>query len=388
MEERENKEIWIFLSHSNHDYEKVRKVRNMLEEQDLRPIMFFLKCLNDDDEIDDLIKREIDCRTRFILCDSENARQSKWVQKEINYIQEQQKPIERIDLSKSDTDILAQLTEVRRKSKLFISYAQEDRDLTVQIKQRLSKYDYDVFVDFDNLMPGSSFADTIKNAIDGAVYNGYIIAILTKEGIKSQWVSKEIEYARNFDAMRNINTQSVIPIVIGNEIPEICSGLNCIKISPYTDDLANQITDSLLNKLLMPGQILTYYNIFKKGTHRIPDNEESERLGAIYFKWAKEMDTQNYPPAVMALGYCYEHGIGTEIDLLRAYEQYSDYVGNDGMGKPHAKRLRKILEPEPTVEETPQKITFIKFIAELFKLVFIEFPRELKNIVTTCFKHE
>lgn len=162
MEERENKEIWIFLSHSNHDYEKVRKVRNMLEEQDLRPIMFFLKCLNDDDEIDDLIKREIDCRTRFILCDSENARQSKWVQNEINYIQEQQKPIERIDLSKSDTDILAQLTEVRRKSKLFISYAQEDRDLTVQIKQRLSKYDYDVFVDFDNLMPGSSFADTIK----------------------------------------------------------------------------------------------------------------------------------------------------------------------------------------------------------------------------------
>lgn len=74
-----NKEIWIFLSHSNVDYDKVRKVRNMLEEQGLRPIMFFLKCLNDDDEIDDLIKREIDCRTRFILCDSPNARCSTWV---------------------------------------------------------------------------------------------------------------------------------------------------------------------------------------------------------------------------------------------------------------------------------------------------------------------
>lgn len=62
------KEIWVFLSHSNEDYEKVRLVRNMLEEDGLRPIMFFLKCLNDEEEIDDLIKREIDCRTRCILC--------------------------------------------------------------------------------------------------------------------------------------------------------------------------------------------------------------------------------------------------------------------------------------------------------------------------------
>lgn len=74
----ENNEIWVFLSHSNKDYEKVRQVRNMLEEQSLRPQMFFLHCLNDDDEIDLLIKREIDCRTRFILCDSENARKSHW----------------------------------------------------------------------------------------------------------------------------------------------------------------------------------------------------------------------------------------------------------------------------------------------------------------------
>lgn len=50
-----NNKIWVFLSHSNKDYEKVRQVRNMLEEQSLRPLMFFLHCLNDDDEIDSLI---------------------------------------------------------------------------------------------------------------------------------------------------------------------------------------------------------------------------------------------------------------------------------------------------------------------------------------------
>lgn len=88
------KEIWIFLSHSNEDYDKVRKVRNMLEDLNLRPIMFFLKCLNDDDEIDELIKREIDCRTRFILCDSDNARKSNWVKREVEYIKSKDKPYE------------------------------------------------------------------------------------------------------------------------------------------------------------------------------------------------------------------------------------------------------------------------------------------------------
>ena len=30
-------EVWVFLSHSNKDYEKVRQVRNMLEQESLRP---------------------------------------------------------------------------------------------------------------------------------------------------------------------------------------------------------------------------------------------------------------------------------------------------------------------------------------------------------------
>ena len=52
----ENNEIWVFLSHSNKDFEKVRRVRDMLENQHMRPLMFFLNCLTDDEEIDNLIK--------------------------------------------------------------------------------------------------------------------------------------------------------------------------------------------------------------------------------------------------------------------------------------------------------------------------------------------
>ncbi len=77
---------WIFLSHSNKDFDQVRELRSILEEKEHHPLMFFLKCLSDEDEIDDLIRREIEVRSWFILCDSENARNSAWVQQEIEII--------------------------------------------------------------------------------------------------------------------------------------------------------------------------------------------------------------------------------------------------------------------------------------------------------------
>lgn len=58
MLDNNNNEIWVFLSHSNKDYEKVRRVRDMLEDRSFRPLMFFLKCLNEEGEIDSLMKRE------------------------------------------------------------------------------------------------------------------------------------------------------------------------------------------------------------------------------------------------------------------------------------------------------------------------------------------
>ena len=72
-----NDNVWVFLSHSHNDYDKVILVRNMLEKRKFKPLMFFLKCLENDTEIDSLIKREINCRYRFILCDSANAQASK-----------------------------------------------------------------------------------------------------------------------------------------------------------------------------------------------------------------------------------------------------------------------------------------------------------------------
>ena len=110
-----NEDIWVFLSHSNKDYEKVRIVRNLLEDQHFRPIMFFLCCMEDHkEELDELIKKEIDSRTRFILCDSENARNSHYVRMEVDYIKKKQRTFQAIDISKPEEEIAKELLNFKK----------------------------------------------------------------------------------------------------------------------------------------------------------------------------------------------------------------------------------------------------------------------------------
>ena len=65
MEDKDEK-VYIFVSHSHKDINKVRLVRNYLEDRGAEPILFFLKSVTDDNEVEDLIKREIDARLWFL----------------------------------------------------------------------------------------------------------------------------------------------------------------------------------------------------------------------------------------------------------------------------------------------------------------------------------
>lgn len=122
-----NEDVWVFLSHSHKDYDKVIQVRNLLEKRNIRPIMFFLKCLEDDTEVDALIKREIDSRHRFILCDSKNAKESNWVQEEVKYIKEEKnRSYETIDLDNmSIEDIDNKLQEFEKRLSICSIYTSD-----------------------------------------------------------------------------------------------------------------------------------------------------------------------------------------------------------------------------------------------------------------------
>lgn len=202
---KKDNDIWVFLSHSNKDYEKVREIRNLLEEQNFRPLMFFLNCLNDDDEIDSLIKREIDSRKRFILCDSPNAQSSKWVQKEVDYIKSKQRYYYTLNISEPSEKISQSILQFAGESTVYVSYSRNDEVLYEQLKTMLhDDLDLRVFDLKNDLTLGNAYEEQITEMIDSSLINGYVIFIITNNFLKSTFCCKELEYVLNNPISRNI----------------------------------------------------------------------------------------------------------------------------------------------------------------------------------------
>ena len=106
---------WVFLSHSSLDIERVKTIRNYLEESQFNAIMFFLKCLDYEEEqkqIEKLLECEIKNRNIFIHCKSNNSLQSKWVNWEINKAKKENKLFLEIDLDKLEYQKCIELSKI------------------------------------------------------------------------------------------------------------------------------------------------------------------------------------------------------------------------------------------------------------------------------------
>lgn len=187
---------WIFVSHSTKDLYKVRKVRNKIETSGGKPILFFLKCLSDHDEIDDLIKREIEARNFFLLCNSRNTKSSKWVKDEIAHVKSlQTKQTEVIDL---DGDWESQLKGIRaiiRRATVFMSYANKDKEAIMPIQTALIANDFSVWTPFKEIQVGKSWKEQIISAIEDAAKFGFFLHFIITASLNSKGVTEEVEKA-------------------------------------------------------------------------------------------------------------------------------------------------------------------------------------------------
>ncbi|MBR3455384.1 MAG: toll/interleukin-1 receptor domain-containing protein [Bacteroidaceae bacterium] len=296
MADNSNSEIWVFLSHSNKDYEKVRQVRNMLEDQSLRPLMFFLHCLSDDDEIDSLIKREIDCRTRFILCDSENARNSKWVQKEVEYIKSQNRVCETIDLSKSMDEIMTTLQDFINKTRIFISYNREEYALAEMVYNRLSQYDFSVYIDraWDfNSTYHQNYMDALDYLEKSVVKaNGYVVAIMNERILNPNSGSRfELLKAMRDNKSIGKETPNIIPFttrasLIGRiQKDKEFAPLSLCNIQSIEgldkDKQCDEIVKGVVTQLMTPGSIKVLADNLSKGTFGESNSKEADFLYGI-----------------------------------------------------------------------------------------------------------
>jgi hypothetical protein len=197
---------WVFISHSHLDIEVVRKIRNQLEENGFEPLMFYLKCLNDDDEIESLIQREIDEREWFVYVESENALKSRWVKSEREYISQLSgKKVFTIDIN---GDITKQVKNITKQLKVFISYSNQDRKVFETIKQSLVSKDFLVYDPLETSV-GCNLSQHRQNALGDAVRDGFVLLLVSENIENSAWVKKEIELA-------SLAGGKIVPIFIGN----------------------------------------------------------------------------------------------------------------------------------------------------------------------------
>ena len=273
-----DREVWVFLSHSNKDYDKVRQVRNALEDYSLRPLMFFLHCLEDDEEIDSLIKREIDCRTRFLLCDSENARASKWVQKEVEYIKAQNRICETVDLDRPIEEILAGMKDFIHKANLFISYNKELYPLAKEVYRRLRLYDFNLYIDkyWDcDEEYNQDYGDTL-DFLGTAAKKGYIIALMNRSILNFDSGSRfELLSAIDDNERDGKDVPNIIPFVTDNALADDVSADEDLRILSRcgihslegisSDKRCDEIIRVVVSLLMTSGSIKAQANNFAKG---------------------------------------------------------------------------------------------------------------------------
>lgn len=255
---KEEKENWVFLSHSNKDFNKVRIIRNLLEEECFRPIMFFLKALEEetnDEKLLDLLHKEIDARNLFILCDSENAKNAYWVKEEIKYIQSKERSFQIIDLNdvNDNKKLLSEIKRFKRRSTIFLSHSPYDDNEANEVIGFLTDKSFDVFDwTFLDASCGVNLNQQIEDIIDKKFERGYFVALLSRSYLSCLYGFEELSFALKsqnnhkriflFNIDDSLNSDDII-----EKFGSLPSDINIHNISPNrkTNDHTDYMSDFL-----------------------------------------------------------------------------------------------------------------------------------------------
>ena len=232
---------YFFISHSHIDIEKVRIIRNTIEETFFyEPILFFLKCLSDEHEINDLLRREIYERIWFVYCKSRNAERSRYVQQEVEYMNKLRANGKKyhyveIDLDKYPTwdarctnYIRAQIRPVIKRSKIFLSYSMHDTPTAERLRDALTKNGLTVW-EPRSMTIKETLANQIADRIKEHSYkNAVFLFLLSPHSAASRSCINELDAAQKCNA-------TVLPVLIDDgaevsTIPQIAT-LQALKIS-------------------------------------------------------------------------------------------------------------------------------------------------------------
>lgn len=231
---------WVFLSHASEDYEFVKTIRNYLEDNGFSALMFYLKSLESsgsDRMIEKLIFDEIEARNIFVLCESEYAKKSKWVKKEVREVKTySDKIFRKIDmnlLKHKKATALSVLDDLLNFASLYFINHSNDQEKIDRIYTSLNLKGFRIFKNNPNETSRHQDKDfQFNSAMEDASKEGTILIFLSKSIVKSQWFWDEKALA-----LKNHKSDSIIPIVLDDlditEVPAFRNRKDFITVSNY-----------------------------------------------------------------------------------------------------------------------------------------------------------
>lgn len=119
----------------------------------------------------------------------------------------------------------------KKRKRVFLSFATEDRDFSKRIARQLERSGLDVWFSESELFPGDSMLDKIGKAVSSS---DYIFLIVSKNSMKSDWVNSEFsKYMINELVTRNV---TIVPILVDDsEVPAYLRGYQTLDLRSKTD---------------------------------------------------------------------------------------------------------------------------------------------------------
>ena len=153
--------------------------------------------------------------------------------------------------------------------KVFISHSTRDRGLVISLANLLSKFGVEVYVANWYLTPGERIDKKVSEQISGV---DCVVALLTRNGIRANWVQQELGCALNAG-------KQIIPLVEKDTDPRCLAALQgreYIEYDPYQPQHALLKTSSYVKSLklrkeeqekalLVAGGILAFLLLLSEG---------------------------------------------------------------------------------------------------------------------------
>ena len=162
------------------------------------------------------MRREIEVREWFLLCERTNSRGSRWVTREVEIIKAlPDRVYESVDLEVDLATQIQQANKLAKRATVFFSYARADRDVASRMAAVFQRHDFGVFTDLD-IPADHDWQQEMNNRLDDAERHGFVLVLVSSKSARSQWVRYELAHAllrsREFG-----RAYGVIPVLVGRE---------------------------------------------------------------------------------------------------------------------------------------------------------------------------